>query len=172
MNIKNNKKIHIIEIGIIITLVIVFVVINVMINRKNNKKETEGYQYCIDSLVYHHENDEVEIAGWCIKEEVDCATTASRQGFKVFLAEDGDIERAIEIPVLACIRKDVTDVYGSDENDYTYCGFYGSVKVDPVVLNKRYQIIIQYDNSVEKYLYTSKYLNKGTATTEIEQPLY
>lgn len=167
----NKKKAirYSIEAAVIIMMIVTFVIVNDMINERNAKRETEGYQYSVDLLKYYDETGEVEIKGWYIKEGVDCATPESRQRLKVFLAENGDMDKSIEIPVTSVERKDITNRYGEGVNDYTYSGFSGTVKTDATIKDKRYRVVIQNDSSVEKYFYTYKYLNNGVLTTEYEQ---
>ena len=111
----------------------------------------------------------MEIKGWCIKEGIDCASLESRQNFKVFLTENGNLDKLIEIPVTSSERLDVFNRYSNGTNDYTYSGFSGSIKTDATIKEKRYRVLIQYDSSEEKYFYTYKYLNKGVLVTEYEQ---
>ncbi len=158
-----------IKIAVIIILIVTFVIVNEVINERNEKKDTETYLYTVDDLAYDEEKGEVMIWGWCIKEGTEYKTPEDHSRFKVFLAENGKLSKLIEIPVEVKPRNDVTRAFGKDEFDYTYSGFYGTVKVDSDVKEKRYRVVFQYDSSVEKYYYTNRYLNKGVFTKEREQ---
>ena len=172
MKLQANKKKVIrwsIEFIILIGMIIFFIIINKKIDIENGKKETEGYKYYLDMLEYDETKGEIYIQGWCLKEGVSCSDEISRKNFKVFLAKDGKREEMIEIPVEACQRTDVNKKYGKGEIDYTYCGFKGSAKVDSSIKDSNYRVLFLYDSSVEKYFYTTKYLNKGEYKSEMSQ---
>lgn len=154
---------------IVVLLVTVFAIINNKINENNEKKEKSGYKYSIDKMNYNDETSELEIKGWCIKDGVKCDSLESRKDFKIFLAENGDLDKLIEIPVTSSARLDVKERYSQDGIDYTFCGFSGVLKIEPTIKEKRYRILIQYDSLVEKYFFTARYFNKGELATELEQ---
>ena len=141
----NKKKLigYSVKIAIVIIMIVVFFIINDTINQNNAKKETEGYKYSVDKLIYDEDICEVRISGWCIKEGIACSTLDSRKHFKIFLAENGDLDNLIEIPVESYIRQDVAIQFNNGESNYLYSGFNGSVKVDSKITEKKFRVLIQ-----------------------------
>jgi hypothetical protein len=169
---KKNKIRFIIEAAVLLIMIIAFVIINKKISKNNESKEKDGYNYYIDKLAYDDEAGEIVISGWCIKDGIPCPDESSRPNFKILLAKDGNRDNSIEIPVTSYERPDVQKAYGNESIDYTFSGFKGSLKADSSVKENKYRVLIQYDSSVDKYLYTMRYLDKGKLTTEYTQMDY
>ena len=172
MKVKLTKKNIIrwsIELVILIGMIIAFVVINKNIDIENEKIEKEGYKYSVDKLVYHEETGELTTLGWLIKEGVPCSDESSRGNLKMWLAKDGKRDDMLEIQITSYERQDINKKYGKDEIDYSYCGYMGSVTIGKEILQNKYRILFQYDSNVEKYFYTTRYLDKGELKTEYTQ---
>lgn len=172
MKVKITKKNIIrwsIELVILLGMVITFIVVNKNIDKENEKKEKDGYKYSVDKLVYNEESGELSTLGWLIKEGVPCEEGVDRNSLKMWLAKDGERDEMIEIPITSYERQDINKRYGKGEIDYSFCGYMGSVTVGNEILQNKYRILFQYDSNIEKYFYTTRYLDKGELKTEYTQ---
>ena len=155
-----------IEAAIVIIMICVFVIFNDMINERNDMIDEETYIYHFDKIECNNESGEFIIKGWLIKEGVECSNIDSRSGFKLFLAENNNPNTLTEIPLEITERKDVTRAYGEGKYNYDYSGFLGIIKIDSTIKENWYRLLIQFDSSEKKYIFTSKLLDKGKIITE------